>query len=102
MSNEHINKDDLTVIERFPVDRRQAVAKAMGIKYSIPTPAEQIEGKGFLSMYKKTNAKKEQLAITLPEIIGEEGKIVSAIHINPLYARFYIKELIRICDTEGL
>ena len=102
MSNEYIDPEILKAIERFPIGRRKIVAKAMNVEYCLPNVSSQIEGKGFVSMYKRTNSKQDQLMITLPEIMEMGGRITPAIHIDPIFARFYIKELTRICDTEGL
>ena len=102
MSNENINPEVLKMIESYPIDRRKVIAKALKIEYVIPRVSEQIKNKAFLSMYKRTNSKKDQLTITVPEVMDEAGTITPAVHLNPLYARQVAVEILRLCDQEEL
>ena len=102
MSNEHLDSETLIAIEKLPIDRRQLVARALGVTYNTPTPEEQITNKGYISLYKRTNSLNNQKTIELPKVMLKDGKTVPAVHIEPSCARAYAKEILRICDTEGL
>jgi len=102
MSNEHLEQNAKEAIERLPIERRMMAAKALGLNYSIPSPEEQIEGKGSVVMYKRTNANTRQKTVELPKVMLADGKTTTSVHIEPSCARAYAKELLRICDAEGL
>ena len=102
MSNEHLNIEIRTAIERVPIERRQLAARALGVNYTNPNTEEQISNSGSLTVYKRTNSASPQATIELPKVMLNDGKLVPAIHIEPSCARAYAKEILRICDLEGL
>ena len=102
MSNAHLDAETIAAIEKLPIDRRQIVARALGVVYNNPTPEEQIEGKGMVSLYKRTNSHTSNKTVELPKVMTADGKTVPAVHLEASYARAYAKEILRVCDAEGL
>lgn len=102
MPNQHLDPETLEAIERLPIERRQTVARALNVVYNNPNPDEQIAGKGCVALYKRTNSRSGTKTVELPKIMTSDGKIVPAVHLEASYARAYAKEILRVCDTEGL